>query len=253
MLATGTLKAPTAQLSRPLDIREKLRAYYSGRTRDDRDRSWEFCYRYFHHAKPEAIKTNRHHAALQLGFYLASWGMYRNSFLLQYAYTVHLGAVDCLLESKFSRLWTEEFGASDNDADLVPLILEACESVRATYRSFAEAQHKTVTDTLLTKVVLGTMGCLPALDEYFKSGIGGAKLNAAFIHKVRRFCRDNFQVLQDEQAALEDRYQMHCPLMKLVDAYFHRAGQEIKAAKPKHANNRKASLLAGRAPTGSWP
>jgi hypothetical protein len=49
-----------------------------------RYRSWEHCYRYFHRSIPEAIAVDHDHAALQLGFYLASWGMCRGSgFLLQ--------------------------------------------------------------------------------------------------------------------------------------------------------------------------
>src|SRR5207244_2639978 len=87
-----------------------------------------------------------------------------------YAYTVHLGVVDCLLDSKFSKLWSEEFGASDSDAALVPLILDACKNVRGVYHPFAKALNKGVTNTLLTKVILGTMGCFPALDDYFKAG-----------------------------------------------------------------------------------
>jgi hypothetical protein len=86
---------------------------------------------------------------------LASFGMYRGSaFLLQYPYTVHLGVVDCLLESNFSKLWPEEFefGAGEKDEDLVPLILKACEDVRTAYRRFADAKHKRVTDTLRKRV-----------------------------------------------------------------------------------------------------
>ena len=216
-----------------MNITEKLRGYYDNRGKHDRDRSWEFCYRFFHSAGPEGTTANRDRAALQLGFYLASWGMYRNSFLLHYAYTVHLDVVACLLEPKFSKLWTEEFGATDSDADLVPLILAACEDVRTAYRPFAEARDKLVTDTLVTKVVLGTMGCFPALDTYFNAGSKHQgisvpdRLNSAFIQNMFRFCRDNLREFQDEQANIEEKYKMYCPLMKLVDAYFHQIGWEL--------------------------
>jgi hypothetical protein len=245
--ATDAPTLLTTELSLPLNIPEKLRAYYTDRGEHDRDLSWEFCYKYFHPAKPEAITANRDHAALQLGFYLASWGMYRNSFLLDYSYTVHLGVVDCLLESNFSKLWADEFGASDKDADLVPLILAACEDVRAAYRPFAKEKGKTVTNALVTKVVLGTMGCFPALDTYFNAGwkhrgfsVPG-RLNSAFIQNMLRFCRNNLQDFQAEQARIEQMYQMPCPLMKLVDAYFHQIGWELEAAKPK-AEKKKATL-----------
>jgi hypothetical protein len=48
-----------------------------------RYRSWEHCYRYFRQRRHLRADRDIDHAALQLGFYLASWGMYRgSSFLL---------------------------------------------------------------------------------------------------------------------------------------------------------------------------
>jgi hypothetical protein len=39
-------------------------------------------------------------------------GMYRGSgFLLQHAYTVHLGVIDQLVAPRFSVLWGQEFGS----------------------------------------------------------------------------------------------------------------------------------------------
>lgn len=174
-------------------IADKIRDYLGAREQHDREYAWEYCYKHFRKAKTEATRADRNCAALQLSSYLASWGMYRNSFLLQHAYTVQLGAVDCLLQSKFSALWDQEFGASANDTQLIPVILEACEELRAAYRPFGKA-----TDTLVTKVLLGTIGCFPALDRYFNDGYkshSGSSvpnpLNSAFIEGVLRFCQEN--------------------------------------------------------------
>jgi len=210
-------------------IAEKLLAYHGIRGEHDRECSWEYCYRHFHKAKAEAISADRNCAALQLSSYLASWGMYRNSFLLQHAYTVQLGVVDCLLQSKFSALWDQEFGASANDTDLVPLILGVYQEVRTAYSPFGKA-----TDTLVTKVLLGTIGCFPALDKYFNDGYRHHSgfnvpdpLNPAFIEGVLRFCQKYLDDFQDEQVRIEQKYKMHYPLMKLVDMYFHQIGLEL--------------------------
>jgi len=73
-------------------------------------------------------------------FYLASWGMYRGySFLLQHTYTVHRGVIDIVVSPEFTPLRTQQFGASDGDADLVSLVLLAAARVRAAYRPFAPA------------------------------------------------------------------------------------------------------------------
>jgi hypothetical protein len=66
-------------------IHEKIQAYYGGMTgAHHRYRSWEHCYLYFHRSPPKALAADRDHAALQPGFYLASWGTYRGSSFLQY-------------------------------------------------------------------------------------------------------------------------------------------------------------------------
>src|ERR1700739_3260919 len=113
-----------------MSIGDKIRAYHEGMSdRHHRYRSWEHCYQYFQGATPAAVAADRDVAALRLGFYLASWGMYRGSgFLLQHAYTVHLGVIDCLAEPRFSLLWEREFGSEDEDQNLVPIILEAIEA-----------------------------------------------------------------------------------------------------------------------------
>jgi hypothetical protein len=206
-------------------IHAEIQAYYGGMTgAHHRYRSWEHCYRYFHKSTPEHVAADHDHAALQLAFYLASWGMYRgSSFLLQHDYTIHLAVIDQLVAPQFCVLWEQEFGAGDNDSKLVPIILEAVAAVRKAYRPFAPS------DTLVTKVLLGTFGCLPACDQYFKSGFKSAGfqysyLNAGFIERVLCFCKANFAALREEQQTIETASGICYPLMKLIDMYFWQIG-----------------------------
>lgn len=151
--------------------------------------------------------------------------MYRgSSFILQHAYTVHLGLVDRLADPSFSPLWEKEFGSEDS-SKLAPLILEMIEAVREAYKPFGQP-----TDTLVTKVLLGTLGCLPACDRYFLRGIKSAGfkysyLNPQFVDRVCSFCRDNLADLRKEQARIKSGSGMHYPLMKLVDMYFYEIGR----------------------------
>lgn len=208
-------------------IKEKIRAYYGGMTGlHHRYRSWEHCFGYFHRLKPVEIANDRDHAALQLGFYLASWGMYLGSgFLLQHAYTIHLGVIDRIVAPKFSKLWEQEFGAGEHESALVPLILEAFAAIRGAYGDL------TPTPTLVTKILLGTFGCLPACDTYFVKGFKSAGFqysypNANFVQRVLRFCRDVDAELREEQQEIGKTDRIHYPLMKPIDMYFWQIGFE---------------------------
>jgi hypothetical protein len=159
--------------------------------------------------------------------------MYRgSSFLLQHSYTVHLGVIDLLGAPRFSVLWKREFGASRTDDDLVPTILEVIDGIREAYQPFApRSDSRQPTDTLITKVILGTFGCLPACDRYFndgfkREGFSFSRLNRKFIKRVLSFCQENLQNLREEQDAIESSGGMCYPLMKLVDMYFWQIGFE---------------------------
>jgi hypothetical protein len=157
-----------------------------------------------------------------------------SSFLLQHTYTVHRGVIEQLLAPQFSILWRHEFGASNDDMKLVPIIVKAIETIRTAYEPFAQmAESHEVTDTLVTKVLLGTFGCLPACDKYFTAGFKSegfkySSLNRIFIERVFGFCRDNLQNLRQEQKRIKSKSSggMHYPLMKLVDMCFWEIGYE---------------------------
>jgi hypothetical protein len=210
-------------------IHEKISAYFGEVVGNPhhRYRSWEHCYGFFREAQPSGIAAQRQLAALHLGFYLASWGMYRGStFLLQRAYTVHLGVVDCIGSQRFAPLWQREFGAEAKDIELTPLILEAAKAIGSAYSQFGEA-----TETLVTKVLLGTFGCLPACDQYFiagfrSAGLGYSYLNAKFVEKVLAFSREHLSEFRREQETIKGHSGAHYPLMKLVDMYFWQLGYE---------------------------
>jgi hypothetical protein len=215
-------------------IRGQIQAFYRGmHSEHHRYRSWEHCYRYFRSSTAQAVRADLNQAALQLGFYLASWGMYRgSSFLLQHTYTVHKDVIEQIASPRFSVLWEKEFGAGGDDEELAPIILEAINKVRVAYTPFAQlAGSGPPTDTLVTKVLLGILGCLPACDRFFidgfkSAGLSYSCLNAKFIERVLHFCRDNLAELCDEQKGIEHVGGIRYPLMKLVDMYFWQIGFE---------------------------
>jgi hypothetical protein len=216
-------------------IQDAIREYYPDSLgRHHRYRSWEHCYRYFRKATRDSDSFDHDHAALHLGFYLASWGMYRgSSFLLQHDYTIHSAVVERLVAPQFSTLWEDDLRNVGTDPELVAAILKAVDTIREAYQTFARsAESDGASDTLVTKVVLGTFGCLPACDRFFIDGWKSAGnqysyLNAKFVNRLISFSRTHISDLRGEQARIEQIGGLRYPIMKLVDMYFWQSGLNL--------------------------
>lgn len=206
-----------------MSIAQKIHAWFEGSPSDPhaRFRSWEHCYRFFRQTGRSRIVQHPDDAALHLSFFLASWGMYRGSaFTLRHAYTIHRDVVTALAQPRFGSLWEREFGARSEDVDLIPVILAARDAIRQAYAPFGNAS-----DILVSKVLLGSVACLPACDRYFVCGFQRSNFkfscfNDKFVERVFGFCRSNLTGLRKAQAATQRSTGMRYPLMKLVDMYF---------------------------------
>ena len=231
--------------SRPL--RQTISAFYEQLASDPhhRYRSWEHCYGFFRDHRQD-LRAVEDTAALQLGFYLASWGMYRgSSFLLQHVYTAHVPVVRAVAASQFSALWQRDVGANDGDTDLAPTILALARSVTAAYEPFG-----TATDTLATKVILGTIGCLPACDRFFikgfrTEGFQFSYLNAHFVDRILHYCIAHRLELAEQQATITARGGLEYPLMKLVDMHFWQIGYEMNQSSARRGDGSRPLPAAG--------
>lgn len=224
---------------------------------DSRYKSWEHCfsffekevYNYIGKAIPEEILD---HASLHLAFYLASWGMMRGStFLLQSDYKVHKKLIrDVLLNKDYELLWNFDFSTSSQAkiSDYLYLVLDKDNGIKNkvinSYPNLKNSQGRisNPSDTLITKILMGTLGCIPAYDRYFMEGLGYANINYSgnidFIQKLGHnslkslilFINQNIEELYSLNNSLEMQY----PIMKLVDMYFWTIGlNEEKAKKQK--------------------
>jgi hypothetical protein len=172
--------------------------------------------------------------------------MYRGStFLLQHAYKVHIPVVETLGLPQFSALWETEVGAGPADPKLVTTIVELVDAVKEAYGPFARAARRQpvrgrarASDILATKVILGTMGSLPAVDRFFVAGFrkshhSYSKLNRGFVEQVIKFCNERSQELRTEQARIEASSNVYYPLMKLADMYFWQVGYDASPPKAR--------------------
>lgn len=151
--------------------------FYNNLKKDEngRYRSWEHCYENFYHARGND-NADVDYLSLQLAFYLASWGMYRgSSFLLQKDYKVHIPVAKELLKPEYNPLLGIECRELKKDSNkgllrkLNSFLSEYYYEARKTVKG--EDLKSPISYTLITKVLMGTLGCVPAYDRYFIEGI----------------------------------------------------------------------------------
>jgi len=149
----------------------------------DRGKSWEHCYAFYSNyrdiRKDEGLLDQ---AALHLYCYLGSWGMFRNSFLMQtdYKFFVPIARV---LTTASDTLWRSDLLwedlSNEREESNLRLLFEFYEKLHDTieqekkgiYRESGVNKIGGTTDTLMTKIIMGTMGCVPAYDENFRKGL----------------------------------------------------------------------------------
>ena len=197
-----------------------------------RYRSWEHCYTNFCDAR-NSDKVDVDYLSLHLSFYLASWGMYRgSSFLLQKDYRVHIPIVKILLEKKYDPLVgieCKEYKKAENQNLLIELSKRLSDYYDKIRRSGKKQDFKNeLSSTLITKVLMGTLGCVPAYDRYFvdsvrKYKIASGNYNTKSILELTDFYEENSQCLEATRKKMKVGNRIY-PQMKILDMVFWQIG-----------------------------
>lgn len=212
------------------DILSIVKKYIDQMTSDEfhRFKSWDNCFGAFDSSSSKEIKT------LELAFYLASWGMYRGSSgLLQKNHLIHKGAVDILLSDNFKKLKCNQKIEVARDAidNILSLKNELFNHYSKIYfkKGTDKAKPISATDTLLSKIMLGSLGCVPAYDRYFISGLKKVGLNYSTfelksLHELMDFIAEHESEILGAQEWIKGKTLKHYPLMKIIDMYFWQIG-----------------------------
>lgn len=218
---------------------------FYNRLREDengRYKSWEYCYKIFNEAHNSCnIDENFiDYLCLHLSFYLASWGMYRgSSFLLQRDYKIHKPIIKILLEEKYSSLWgiqINEYKTKDNQEKLQEIVSRISQIYNEIRLSVKEATPKNnVSNTLITKVLMGTLGCVPAYDRYFIAGIKKEKVasgnfNIKSILELVNFYNEYYDEFENARKQMS-AYGIEYPQMKILDSCFWQIGFDLDTNK----------------------
>ena len=168
------------------DIEANIRGYLQGRMPQERDASFDYCFNYFqtfreqHTVEQMASPAHLRESCFQLGFYLASWGMLRgSSFLSKKSAKFYVPIIETIANAN-PLLW--DIDAHCYTTDNIALILTFKEEV-------AQALGKTnnPSDILVTKIMLGVFGNVPAFDDYFTKGFSVSSFGKRALEEVAHF------------------------------------------------------------------
>ena len=190
-----------------------------------RFRSWEHCHKVFRENRNHPNRdseANVDYLSLHLAWYLASWGMLRNQFLLSMDYRVHLPIVRIILSGQYDALFTDEHTqfTSEYILEAIQLTMQMSNEIENVY---SQEYQENISDTLMTKILLGVFGCAPAYDRFFKYtahtyNICGGTWNEDSLMEVWHYYQDHQQHFEDLRHELaQGEGGILYPPMKLMD------------------------------------
>ncbi|BDZ68778.1 hypothetical protein [Methanobacterium ferruginis] len=149
-----------------ININELINEYLNDRQANERFASFDYCYDYFYSFYRDdnltelASEYNIQMSCLQLGFYLASWGMMRNSFIMKKSVKNFENLIIAFSEMP-PKLW--EIDVDTYTERNVEYLMDCKDKIKD---AFGENKPS---DTLITKIMLGVFANVPAFDNNFKN------------------------------------------------------------------------------------
>lgn len=187
--------------------------------------SFDYCYNYFRNSKHLSYEIEI--SCLVLGFYLASWGMYRgSSFLLQKS-VKHFEPVIQYISSLDKIVW--EIDVDNYDEKNIHKILEIYKNTKNCVITSGNADI-----TLITKISLGVFGFIPAFDNYFCNTFreiytgqcGFRAVNEKSLTFIKKFYVENTAVINKLSSetfttdfATGEKTVLNYPKAKIIDMY----------------------------------
>ena len=161
-----------------------------GRKPDERYASFDFCYNYFYSfyrnnkLSELSNEENLQTSCLQVGFYLASWGMMRGSSFLLEKSVRNLSNLIITISKMNPKLW--EIDVADYNEENISLLLDCKQQIIN-----ALGKQNKPSDTLVTKIMLGVFANIPAFDQYFRKSLKVHSVNKKSLLKIKEFYIQN--------------------------------------------------------------
>jgi len=233
-----------------VQIENYLKKYEENLKPEDRFASFDYCYNYFQSFRHDdriteiASKENLETSVLQLGFYLASWGMFRASTgLFLHSSTILKPVIEAIakIDQKYWNIDVNNY-TEISLSDLFLLYDNINNSIKfSNVNKSNKKQEPTL--TLVTKIMLGVFGNTPAFDSMFLKGIGKANYPGLGSEKslkniwytIYDFYCNNQHILDTKVRVthpfIENGVTFKYPKAKLIDMIFFEHGTYVEITK----------------------
>lgn len=198
----------------------------------DRYTSFDYCYNYFRTTND--LTEDIEKSCLVLGFYLASWGMFRgSSFLLQKSIK-HFEPIIRYIATLDKSVW--EIDVDKYDEKNIQTIIEIYKEIKSRLIDEDNADL-----TLITKILLGVFGFIPAFDNFFCNSFreisgghcGFRKVNVKSLSFIKTFYESNRTTIDRLSQETYTTYfssgqptTTNYPKAKIIDMYGFIGGQK---------------------------
>lgn len=175
-------------------------------------------------------KANIEYLTLHLFAYLSSWGMLRGSTFSFYKdYLFHKPVIEILLDKKYSSLLNNKCSQINNND--INNIIDVSNRIKQYYLSqtYKDSKGKikkcNPTNALITKILLGSYQCMPALDTYVRKEIKKElnitpKIDKKTITSLLDFYNKNKNDIDDSVIYYYKKTKVNYSEMKIIDMYF---------------------------------
>jgi hypothetical protein len=208
------------------DIQKIVDEFKSKLTPDDRYTSFDYCYSYFRTTTPDQLTTDIEKSCLALGYYLASWGMLRNSFLLQKS-------------AKHFQPTIQYIAQLDNSVLEIDVDNYSEKNIKTIIEIYTDIKKRIILNgnmdlTLINKILLGVFGFIPAFDNYFCNSFrdifdgrcGFRRVNENSLDCIKQFYKANKTTIDSlskntftTDFLTEQNTKINYPKAKIIDMY----------------------------------
>lgn len=158
--------------------------------------SFDYCYNYFHPSSGNDLLGDMEKSCLALGFYLASWGMFRGSSFILEKSAKNFENLIAYIASQDSCAWSIDVDSYTSEN--IEFLLSQYNEIRTIL-----VPQNTSHLTLVTKIMLGVFGSVPAYDRFFKQTFGSvfkgecgfSSLNTKSLYCLSKFYQSNKLVI----------------------------------------------------------